>query len=72
MNQSSRKWFDNLPHAVKVVNKTVNKSRPKVENIRSFLSVGERRLLKVLDSTGISDEIKVATNAIAMALIPIT
>lgn len=72
MNQSSRKWFDNLPHAVKVVNKTANKSRPKVENIRSFLSVVDRRLLKVLDSMGISDEIKVATNAIDMALIPIT
>ena len=43
MNQSSRKWFDNLPHAVKVFNKTANKSRPKIENIRSFFSVFEDR-----------------------------
>lgn len=65
MNQSSRKWFDNLPNAVKVVNKTANKSRPKIENIRSFFSVFEDRgLLYVLDSMGVSDEIKVTTNAI--------
>ena len=37
MNQSARKWFDNLPYAVKVVNKIANKSRPKIESIRSFL-----------------------------------
>lgn len=62
MNQSARKWFDNLPHAVKVVNKIANKSRPKIENIRSFLSIFDRGL--GLDSMGISDEIKVAMNAI--------